>query len=116
MSLPVLPDTVLMEFLADDVRLGDLTTHVLGIGPKPARMTFAARDPMVVAGAEEAVRILEMAGATVEQHTSSGARLRRRRGHLDGHRIGGRVASRLEGGADADRDHVRDRDCGAADR
>ncbi|MFZ0836236.1 MAG: ModD protein [Xanthobacteraceae bacterium] len=75
MSLPVLPDTVLMEFLADDVRLGDLTTHVLGIGPKPARMTFAARDPMVVAGAEEAVRILEMAGATVGQHTSSGARL-----------------------------------------
>jgi molybdenum transport protein len=75
MSLPVLPDTVLAEFLADDVRLGDLTTHVLGIGPKSARMTFAARDPMVIAGAEEAVRILEMAGATVEREASSGAKL-----------------------------------------
>ncbi len=73
MSFPVLPDAVLVEFLADDVRLGDLTTHVLGIGLKPGRMTFAARDPMVLAGAEESARILEIAGATVEQHASSGA-------------------------------------------
>lgn len=75
MSLPLLPDAVLAEFLADDVRLGDLTTHLLGIGQRPALMTFAAREPLVLAGAEEAGRIIAMAGATVELHESSGAAL-----------------------------------------
>jgi len=75
MSLPVLPDTLLADFLADDVRLGDLTTHLLGIASQPALMTFAARQPLVLAGAEEAARIIEMTGATVELHQASGARL-----------------------------------------
>jgi len=75
MSLPALPDAVLAELLADDVRLGDLTTHLLGIGSYPARMTFAARDPLIVAGAEEAARIIEMTGASVILHAGSGAAL-----------------------------------------
>ena len=75
MSLPVLPDSLLADFLADDVRLGDLTTHLLGIGTQPALMTFAAREPLVLAGAEEAARIIEMAGATVELHATSGTAL-----------------------------------------
>ncbi|MGA2892698.1 MAG: ModD protein [Xanthobacteraceae bacterium] len=75
MSVPVLPDALLADFLADDVRLGDLTTHLLGIASQPALMTFAARQPLVLAGAEEAARIIEMTGATVELHQSSGARL-----------------------------------------
>ncbi len=75
MSLPVLPDSVLADLLADDVRLGDLTTHILGIGPRPALMTFAARQPLVLAGAEEAARIIELAGAAVDLHASSGSAL-----------------------------------------
>ena len=75
MSLPVLPDALLAEFLADDVRLGDLTTHLLGIGSQPALMTFAAREPLVLAGAEEAARIIEMTGAAVVLQTSSGTSL-----------------------------------------
>ena len=75
MSLPVLPDSLLADFLADDVRLGDLTTHLLGIGPQPALMTFAAREPLVVAGAEEAARIVEMTGASVDLHAPSGTAL-----------------------------------------
>lgn len=75
MSLPALPDAVLAELLADDVRLGDLTTHLLGIGSYPARMTFTARDPLIVAGAEEAARIIEMTGASVILHAGSGAAL-----------------------------------------
>jgi molybdenum transport protein len=75
MSLPVLPDSVLADLLADDVRLGDLTTHILGIGPRPALMTFAARQPLILAGAEEAARIIELAGAAVDLHATSGSAL-----------------------------------------
>jgi len=75
MSPPVLPDSLLAEFLADDVRLGDLTTHLLGIGSQPALMTFVAREPLVLAGAEEAARIIEMTGAAVVLQTSSGTSL-----------------------------------------
>jgi len=75
MSLPILPDSLLAEFLADDVRLGDLTTHLLGIGKDPALMSFSARQPLVLAGAEEAARIIEMTGAGVDRHESSGAKL-----------------------------------------
>jgi molybdenum transport protein len=75
MTFPVFADHVLAAFLADDAGLGDLTTHVLGIGDRRGVMTFAARDPMVVAGAEEAARILELAGASVELTAASGDRL-----------------------------------------
>ena len=75
MSLPVLPDALLADFLADDVRLGDLTTHLLGIGEQLALMTFAARVPLVLAGAEEAARMIAMTGAAVELHASSGTAL-----------------------------------------
>jgi len=75
MSLPVLPDSVLADLLADDVRLGDLTTHLLGVGPHPALMTFAARQPLVLAGSEEAARIIELAGGAVELHALSGSAL-----------------------------------------
>lgn len=75
MNLPILPDAVLDQFLADDVPFLDLTTHVLGVGAEPGRMSFAARDAMVVACAEEAARIIERAGAKVVLHAASGAEL-----------------------------------------
>lgn len=72
----VLPDHALDALLADDVPLGDLTTHALGIGDVPARMSFAARQPMVVALSEEAARLIERAGVTtVELVAASGNRL-----------------------------------------
>lgn len=73
--LPALPDHVLDALLADDVPLGDLTTHALGIAERPARMTLAARDPLVVALSEEAARLLERAGAQVELFATSGTAL-----------------------------------------
>lgn len=75
MNLPVLPDALLDQLLADDVPLLDLTTHVLEIGASPGRMTFTARDAMVVACAEEAARIVERAGGKVVLETNSGASL-----------------------------------------
>jgi molybdenum transport protein len=70
--LPVLPDVVLDGYLADDVPLLDLTTHVLEIGAARARMSFRARNSMVLACAEEAARIVERSGATVVLHKVSG--------------------------------------------
>jgi molybdenum transport protein len=75
LTLPLLPDSVLDQFLADDVPFLDLTTHVLGVGDAAGRMSFAARDAMVVACAEDAARIIERTGAKVALHAVSGAPL-----------------------------------------
>jgi molybdenum transport protein len=75
LTLPLLPDSVLEGFVSDDIPLLDLTTHVLAIGGKPGRMTFAARDPMVVACAEEAAKIIAQTGAATELQTASGTSL-----------------------------------------
>lgn len=72
MDLPLLPDSVLDGFLADDVAFLDLTTHALAIGGKPGRMTFTARNAMVVACIEDAGRMIARAGGEVELHTASG--------------------------------------------
>lgn len=76
MPLPLLDDGQLRSLLNDDVPLGDLTTFLLGIGAKRGLITFSARQPMVVAGSEEAARLLELAGATLSTLTASGTQLR----------------------------------------
>jgi molybdenum transport protein len=58
---PVLGDHELHHFLAEDVAFGDLTTESLGIAARPGRIRFFARDPMVVCGVEEAVRLFQVA-------------------------------------------------------
>jgi molybdenum transport protein len=70
--LPILPDSLLDAYLADDVPLLDLTTHVLGIGATPGLMTFRARDGMVLACIEEAARLVERCGAKALLHKASG--------------------------------------------
>ncbi len=47
--MPLIPDSEIDRWLAEDVPFGDLTTHALGIGERPGRMVFEARDAMVVA-------------------------------------------------------------------
>ena len=70
-----LSDTHLLALLADDVPLGDLTTQSLGIGAQAAQLRFAARQPMTVAATEEAVRLLELAGAQATLLAASGTAL-----------------------------------------
>ncbi|MFO1107754.1 MAG: ModD protein [Bradyrhizobium sp.] len=65
----------LETLLADDVPYGDLTTEALGIGDRPGLMRFEARDPMVLALAEDAATLLELAGCEVDLHAKSGSRL-----------------------------------------
>lgn len=71
-TFPLLPDAVLDAYLAEDVPLLDLTTHVLGIGAAPGSMSFRARDGMVLACAEEAARLVTCAGGRVVLHKASG--------------------------------------------
>ncbi len=65
----------LEELLADDVPYGDLTTDALGIGAVSGSMQFTARDAMVLALAEDAAAIIELAGGRVELFASSGTML-----------------------------------------
>jgi molybdenum transport protein len=63
----------LTSLLLEDAPFGDLTSASLGIGKQPAQIHFAARDPMVVCGIEEAVGLFESAGAdSVAQRAISG--------------------------------------------
>jgi molybdenum transport protein len=62
----------LERLLAEDVPHGDLTTEALGIGSVGGEMTFTARDAMVLALADDAAALIELAGADVELHAVSG--------------------------------------------
>jgi molybdenum transport protein len=61
-----LPDTDLEALLQDDCPCGDATTFTLGIGERPGRLVFRARQPMVVCGSEEAARMGELRGLLVD--------------------------------------------------
>jgi molybdenum transport protein len=66
----------LTSLLREDAPFGDLTTTSLNIGKHSAHIHFAARDPMVVCGIEEAKCLLELAGAErVTQQAVSGERV-----------------------------------------
>jgi len=71
----VLSDAALDALLNQDVPYGDLTTDTLGIAAMPARIRFAARGAMVLAGTEEAARLIEKAGGAVSSFQPSGARV-----------------------------------------
>jgi molybdenum transport protein len=65
----------LEDLLDDDVPYGDLTTDALGIGAVPGTMAFTARDRMVLALAEDAAAIIELAGGSVDLRAASGTAL-----------------------------------------
>ena len=65
----------LEQLLLDDVPYGDLTTDALGIGAVAGSMQFTARDRMVLALAEDAATIIELAGCKVDLRACSGTAL-----------------------------------------
>lgn len=65
----------LEQLLADDAPYGDITTEALGIGAMPGIMQFTARDRMVLALAEDAAAVIELAGCRVELLAPSGSSL-----------------------------------------
>ena len=62
-------------WIAEDAPLLDLTTHLLAIGGKPARISFTVRGDTVAACTEEAARIVQHCGGQVQQCLPSGTRV-----------------------------------------
>ncbi|UKJ74081.1 ModD protein [Azospirillum brasilense] len=85
----VLSDAALDALLAQDVPYGDLTTDSLGIAAAPARIRFTARGAMVLAGTEEAARLIEKAGGTVTSVRPSGTAVEAGAPFLEGHEPAG---------------------------
>jgi molybdenum transport protein len=78
MSIPAayrLPDEEIDRFLREDCPYGDLTTTLLQIGARSGRMIFATRHETVVCCTEEAGRLLEKVGCTVNTVEPSGTLL-----------------------------------------
>jgi molybdenum transport protein len=69
----VLSDHALQQLLAEDVPFGDLTSESLAITAQPGVIRFFARDPMIVCGVEESVRLFQLCGAEAEAIVPSGA-------------------------------------------
>ncbi|MDR3463992.1 MAG: ModD protein [Beijerinckiaceae bacterium] len=67
-----LTDADIERLAEEDLRFGDLTTRALGIGGKPGRMTFRARQSLVLCGASEAARILHRLGVTISHAGQTG--------------------------------------------
>ncbi len=70
-----LSDAELARLLEDDAPCGDLTSEALGLTARSApngRLSFRARQPMTVCGTEEAVRLFQLAGASVRLLVPSG--------------------------------------------
>ena len=62
-------------WIAEDAPLLDLTTHLLALGDRPARIRFVLRAAGVAACTEEAARVAQHCGAQVEDCVASGQRL-----------------------------------------
>lgn len=67
-----LTDAEIDQIIAEDAPYGDLTTRLAGIASLPGRITFHARDPLTLSGVEEAVRIFQHLGATVDFAAEAG--------------------------------------------
>ena len=68
----VIPDARIDQLIAEDVPYIDLTTQMLGISDKPARIEFFTREDATVCATEEAARVLQHLGAEVESLVPSG--------------------------------------------
>ncbi|MDD2876969.1 MAG: ModD protein [Acidiphilium sp.] len=69
-----LSDGEIERLFEEDIRFGDLTTRALGIGDQPGRMSFTARQDMVLCGSDEASRLLSRLGVHVTFTAKTGSR------------------------------------------
>lgn len=68
----VISDARIDQLIAEDVPYIDLTTQMLGISDKPARIEFFTREDATVCATEEAARVLQHLGGEVESLVPSG--------------------------------------------
>lgn len=71
----ILSDAAIAQLIEEDVAYFDLTTFGLGIDQQLGAIEFYSRHPMVICGTEEAKRVFELCGATVQTHIQSGTSL-----------------------------------------
>jgi molybdenum transport protein len=62
----LLPDAAIAHLIEEDVPYFDMTTFGLGIGKERGAIGFYAHYPMVICATEEAVRVFEQCGASVQ--------------------------------------------------
>ena len=65
-------DSDIERFIEEDVPYGDLTTHLLGIGPMRGKIIYRAREETTLCCTEEAARLLEKLGAITRRMLPSG--------------------------------------------
>ncbi len=67
-----LPDSDIERFIQEDMPYGDLTTLLLGIGALQGKINFTSREQTTLCCTEEAARVLERCGASVDFLLQSG--------------------------------------------
>lgn len=60
------------RLIEEDVPYFDLTSHVLGIREKAARISFFTREDAIISGADEVIRIFERLGINLENYIAEG--------------------------------------------
>lgn len=65
-------DDILDRWMRENAPYGDLTSWTLGLDRQPGRIAFTAREPMVICGTEEVVRLMEKHGAKAKEWRPSG--------------------------------------------
>lgn len=66
-----LNDNELMKYIEEDVPYLDLTTHIQSIENKKARLEIVTREDLLVSCMEEACRIVEILGCSVDNYIAS---------------------------------------------
>jgi molybdenum transport protein len=66
------PDSLIDQWILDDVNQGDLTTRILGFGEKHGSITFSLRSPGRVSGIEAAKKVIQKLDLTVRDAACSG--------------------------------------------
>ena len=64
------------RLIEDDVPVGDMTTHLLGLSGKKGKIELYARGPMTVCGTEEAIRMYRKVGLEIVSFLPSGTALK----------------------------------------
>ncbi len=94
-------DEAIVRLIQEDVPYLDLTTFGLGIGKRQGEIEFYARHSMTICATEEAARVFEHCGATVQYQVESGTSLNEKQlilkacGSAQALHIGWRIALNL---------------------
>ncbi|MEN6621267.1 MAG: ModD protein, partial [Smithella sp.] len=67
-----IPDSLIEQFIEEDIPYGDLTTHLLDIGPKLGKIIYSTREETTLCCTEEASRLMNKFGVVTTRMLTSG--------------------------------------------